>query len=168
MTDNVVTFAPNAGTQARLCRLLDQAKISIDCAQYELTAQPLIFSLAAAAQRGVKVRVVVDHRAATSHFSRLPELVNAGIPTRTDARYEIMHNKILIVDAQSLTFGSYNWSHQAETANAENCCTLYDQPALLAAYQRQFEALWAESQPAGLAAVAAPPPAAAATTRPAA
>jgi len=43
-----------------------------------------------------------------------------GIPTYIDAAHAIAHNKIMIIDRETVITGSFNFTKAAEEKNAEN------------------------------------------------
>lgn len=52
---------------------------------------------------------------------------HAGIATFIDARHAIAHNKIIIVDGQTVITGSFNFTRNAEDNNAENLLVIREQ-----------------------------------------
>jgi len=46
--------------------------------------------------------------------------VNAGIPTFIDDKHAIAHDKIMIIDRETVITGSFNFTKAAEEKNAEN------------------------------------------------
>jgi phosphatidylserine/phosphatidylglycerophosphate/cardiolipin synthase-like enzyme len=46
--------------------------------------------------------------------------VNAGISTFIDDKHAIAHNKIIIIDRETVITGSFNFTKAAEEKNAEN------------------------------------------------
>jgi phosphatidylserine/phosphatidylglycerophosphate/cardiolipin synthase-like enzyme len=53
-------------------------------------------------------------------------LVNSGVPTKIDAQHAIAHNKIMIIDGETVITGSFNFTKAAEEKNAENLLILKD------------------------------------------
>ena len=47
-----------------------------------------------------------------------------GIPTYIDAEHAIAHNKIMIIDKETVITGSFNFTKAAEEKNAENLLIL--------------------------------------------
>jgi phosphatidylserine/phosphatidylglycerophosphate/cardiolipin synthase-like enzyme len=47
-------------------------------------------------------------------------LYNSGIPTRIGTAHAIAHNKIMIIDGETVITGSFNFTKAAEEKNAEN------------------------------------------------
>jgi len=48
-----------------------------------------------------------------------------GIPTYIDFRHAIAHNKIIIIDRETVITGSFNFTKAAEINNAENLLILH-------------------------------------------
>ena len=53
-------------------------------------------------------------------------LVTSGIPTKIDAAHAIAHNKVMIVDGETVITGSFNSTKAAEEKNAENLLVIKD------------------------------------------
>ncbi|MGD0275934.1 MAG: phospholipase D-like domain-containing protein [Syntrophales bacterium] len=47
-----------------------------------------------------------------------------GIPTYIDVMHAIAHNKIMIIDRETVIMGSFNFTKAAEEKNAENVLIL--------------------------------------------
>jgi phosphatidylserine/phosphatidylglycerophosphate/cardiolipin synthase-like enzyme len=71
-------------------------------------------------KRGVSVEVILDKSQRMEKYSSATFLGNSGIPTYIDAAYAIAHNKIMIIDKQTVITGSFNFTRAAEEKNAEN------------------------------------------------
>ena len=117
---------------------IDGARTTIDFAAYEFTDRRGADALNRAAARGVAVRSVVDRKADLA--MTLPGTV------WTDCAVAIQHNKILVIDHNTVLTGSYNWTWAADHRNAENLLVLHD-AAIADDYRRYFERLIAASQP---------------------
>ena len=89
---------PGAGFSS-VYRLINGARHSINVTMYELSDQTAEHDLAAAAKRGVRVRVILDHRqkrlnsAAYSYFRSHSVKV-----TWSSARYRYTHQKTVVID----------------------------------------------------------------------
>lgn len=140
-----VYFSPSGGCTAAVVRELAAAKVSIRVQAYSFTSAPIAQALVAAAKRGVTVTVVLDRSNRSSKYSAVTFLQHAGVPVVIDAKHAIAHNKIIIVDNQVVLTGSFNFTSQAETSNAENLLVLR-YPALAAAYIGNWERHWAHSE----------------------
>ncbi len=47
-------------------------------------------------------------------------MANVGIPTFIDPAHAIAHNKIIVIDQETVITGSFNFTRAAEERNAEN------------------------------------------------
>lgn len=71
-------------------------------------------------KRGVKVQVVLDKSQRTEKYSSADFLAHAGVPVSIDAKHKIAHNKVMIIDSETVITGSFNFTKLAEEGNAEN------------------------------------------------
>ncbi len=62
-----------------------------------------------------------------------------------DGEHAIAHNKVIVVDGETVVTGSYNFTQQAERRNAENLLVLHD-AALAGKYGGNWEAHRQHSQ----------------------
>lgn len=141
-------FSPGGGCASAIKSVISAAQLTIDLAIYELCNVDLADALIAARSRGVRLRIVMDAREARARESMWNHLSHGPQDLRECDHFNIMHNKFAIFDSSVLLTGSYNWSNNAESSNAENLICLYDQPTLLAAFQSNFDALWSVSKAA--------------------
>jgi phosphatidylserine/phosphatidylglycerophosphate/cardiolipin synthase-like enzyme len=56
-----------------------------------------------------------------------------------DAEHAIAHNKLMIIDEKIVVTGSYNFTRQAEDANAENLLVIRNNRELVEKYLQYFE-----------------------------
>ena len=96
------------------------AKASVLAQAYSFTSAPIAKALLHAHKRGVQVQVILDKSQKTEKYSEADFLVNVGIPVQIDAKHAIAHNKIMIIDGQTVVTGSFNFTTAAEKHNAEN------------------------------------------------
>ena len=73
-------------------------------------------------------------------------LANQGVPTMIDANHAIAHNKIMIIDGETVLTGSFNFTKAAQDNNAENLRILRN-PTLAAQYTQNWDAHRQHSQP---------------------
>jgi phosphatidylserine/phosphatidylglycerophosphate/cardiolipin synthase-like enzyme len=74
----------------------------------------------------VKVEVILDKSQRTQKYSSADFLANQGIPTKIDAQHAIAHNKVMIIDGETVITGSFNFTKAAEENNAENLLIIHD------------------------------------------
>ena len=131
---------PAIGTQ--MTALLGHATRSVDVAANYLTSWTVQDALAAAAQRGVTVRVVMNPTAYGAKAAAA-WLMAHGMTVRWAPQSPYLHAKILIVDGRTLWIGSSNFSYHGLALNQE-LDTQVPLPPGVAAWWR---ALWARSRP---------------------
>jgi phosphatidylserine/phosphatidylglycerophosphate/cardiolipin synthase-like enzyme len=71
-------------------------------------------------KRGVKVEAILDKSQRSEKYTSAAFLANSRIPTFLDARHAIAHNKIMLIDRETVITGSFNFTKAAEEKNAEN------------------------------------------------
>jgi len=89
-------------------------------------------------KRGVKVEVILDKSQRTQKYSSATFLFNVGISTKIDAEHPIAHNKIMIIDGETVITGSFNFTKAAEENNAENLLVIRDRK-LAEVYRKNWE-----------------------------
>ena len=73
-------------------------------------------------------------------------MAHHGIPVLIDARHEIAHNKIMIIDDETVITGSFNFTRQADEHNAENLLVIHDH-GMADTYLANWHGHEAHSQP---------------------
>nr|WP_244109163.1 phospholipase D family protein [Burkholderia anthina] len=142
-------FSPDGGAEALVLKAIGAARSSIRVAAYSFTSPPVTRALLAAKRRGVNVAVVVDDKGnrAKSSKQALNLLVNAGIPTRTIAAYAIHHDKYLVIDAEHVETGSFNYSASAASRNSENVIVVWNNPQLASRYLTHWQSRFDQGTP---------------------
>jgi phosphatidylserine/phosphatidylglycerophosphate/cardiolipin synthase-like enzyme len=136
--------------KVRLGQRIDSATKSIDLAMYSFNEiTQLKDKLINALIRGVKVRMVYDHRDGNIQ-ALVQDLINAGVRVQQrPVGSNIMHNKFFIFDARDnssfsddwLWTGSANITNNQFYDDAQNVIFIQDQ-ALCNTYTREFEEMW--------------------------
>ena len=128
---------------ATIVRTIDGARRSILVQAYEFTSRPIVNALVRAHRRGVEVRAIVDYgqlhdRRYHTEANEVRILRAAGIPVLVDRpRHGLMHDKVMIIDGDTVITGSFNYTYRAEHSNVENVLVIHD-PALAAQYARHW------------------------------
>jgi len=144
--DIQVYFSPHGGCTEAVVENLIKATNSVLVQAYSFTSQPIAKALVEAHQKGVKVEVILDKSQRTERYSEADFLLNAGIPTLIDAKHAIAHNKIMVIDGQTILTGSFNFTKAAENNNAENLLVIQD-PALANKYTVNWHVHEKHSEP---------------------
>lgn len=134
-----VYFSPKGGCTEAVVRELAAAHGSVLVQAYSFTSSPIAKALVDAHKRGVKIRVILDKSNRSDKYSSADFLAHADVPTLIDDRHAIAHNKIMIIDDQTVLTGSFNFTKQAEHGNAENLLVIHD-PVLAASYAANWRA----------------------------
>lgn len=142
-----VYFSPNGGCADAIVHAVDGAKECVYVQAAQFTSAPIARALVAAKARGVDVRVVVDRKKEGDDHSQTDRLLAAGIPTFADGQHHTAHNKLMLVDHHLILTGSFNFTRDADTENAENLLLIDGKPKLLAAYERNFKEHLNHSRP---------------------
>jgi phosphatidylserine/phosphatidylglycerophosphate/cardiolipin synthase-like enzyme len=121
-----VYFSPHGGCTDAIIRELNKAKNTILVQAYTFTSAPIAKALLDAHKREVKVEVILDKSQRTQKYSSATFLFNAGIPVKIDAQHAIAHNKVMIIDGETVITGSFNSTKAAEENNAENLLVTHD------------------------------------------
>jgi phosphatidylserine/phosphatidylglycerophosphate/cardiolipin synthase-like enzyme len=121
-----VYFSPHGGCTDAIVRELNKAKSTILIQAYPFTSAPIAKALLNAHERGVKIEVILDKSQRTQKYSSATFLYNQGIPVKIDAQHAIAHNKVMIIDGETVITGSFNFTKAAEENNAENLLIIHD------------------------------------------
>lgn len=115
-----VFFSPHGGCTEAIVKTLDQAKGSVLIQAYSFTSAPIAKAVVDAHKRGVQVKVILDKSQRTEKYSSADFLAHAGIKVLIDDKHKIAHNKIMVIDSNTVITGSFNFTKAAEEGNAEN------------------------------------------------
>jgi phosphatidylserine/phosphatidylglycerophosphate/cardiolipin synthase-like enzyme len=135
-----VYVSPNGGCTDAVVATIGHAKKSVLVLAYSFTSAPIAGALKAAHDRGLDVRVILDKSQRTERYSGMTFLIHAGIPTWIDVVHAIAHNKVMVIDGETVITGSFNFTKAAEAKNAENVLIIQDRE-LAKLYQADWEKL---------------------------
>jgi phosphatidylserine/phosphatidylglycerophosphate/cardiolipin synthase-like enzyme len=148
-----IHYAPGENLERIDVDVIDNAERSIDMAAYVLSDDSVIEALRDAADRGVTIRLYLDKGEYSQHGPRnggpIGELLSfPNVFARVKGRGVLMHLKAYAVDGQRLRTGSGNFSH-AGLEFQDNDLILVDDPAAVARFEANFEAIWSRATNAG-------------------
>ncbi|HEY5923750.1 MAG TPA: phospholipase D-like domain-containing protein [Kofleriaceae bacterium] len=141
-----VAFAPSSKPIALIKEEIARGQRTIDVLMHHFVFDDLVTELAKAAERGIRVRVIVNatDRAEVTG-TRWDRLTAAGGKVRfkqTNAElFQLMHHKLMVVDDRVVVNGSGNWSGSAFFKNFENYVR-YRDPRIARPYVELFDRLW--------------------------
>lgn len=140
-----VCFSPGGGCTEAIVQELNRATSEIKVQAYSFTSRPIARALLDARKRGVKIDVILDKsNAETTKYGTANFMTNRGIPTFIDDQHAIAHNKVMVIDQQTVITGSFNFTRAAEEKNAENLLIIRD-GAIAGLYLKNWEAHRAHS-----------------------
>jgi phosphatidylserine/phosphatidylglycerophosphate/cardiolipin synthase-like enzyme len=121
-----VFFSPEGGCTEAIVKEIRKARTTILVQAYSFTSAPIAQALVEAQKHGVKIEVILDKSNMTDKYSAAVFLLHASIPTMIDAAHAIAHNKIMVIDGETVITGSFNFTKAAEQKNAENLLIITD------------------------------------------
>ena len=118
-------FSPQDNCIKMLTDTIKNTHHSIYVQAYSFTSYTIARALVHAAERGVKVAVILDK----SNFkpgqkSVVRYLMRHHIAIWEDDKPNIAHNKVMIFDDSTIETGSFNYTYSAQHFNAENMLIL--------------------------------------------
>ena len=132
-----VCFSPKSGCTDVLVDTLAQAREQVLVQAYSFTSHPIAQALLDAQARGVQVQVILDRGQKKAVGSQAKVVAQGGIPVVFDRAHAIAHNKVMVIDTDTVVTGSFNFTASAEERNAENLLIVHD-----AALAEQYRANW--------------------------
>ena len=130
-----------------LLDLIGGARKSIDFIQLEWQYKPEVKriqeALAAAVKRGVKVRGLIENRIEFNPTS-VKYLRKLGVDAKLDTPEKMTHNKLFIVDGETVLLGSTNITQNSMERNNETNVLIRD-PAVGRFFTGYFNQLWFNS-----------------------
>lgn len=123
-----VYFSPDGGATKAITRQIDQAVREVLVQAYLFTSRPIQSALARAQKRGVEVEVIMDRDEQKDRKYVAARALKAGGATVwLDDRHACAHNKLIIIDRETVITGSFNFTYAAESKNAENVLIITSQ-----------------------------------------
>jgi|GEM_PF-1330943 len=114
----------------RCTDLIDQtilsAKQSVEVQAYSFTSKPIIHALIKAHNNGIDVFVLLDKSNIGMPYAVINALKQSHIPFLIDAIPEIAHNKVMIIDNNTVITGSFNFTKAAQHYYAENVLVIHN------------------------------------------
>jgi phosphatidylserine/phosphatidylglycerophosphate/cardiolipin synthase-like enzyme len=115
-----VYFSPNGGCTDAIVGELNKASKEILVQAYSFTSQPIAKALVDAHKRGVRTEIILEKSQRGEKYSAADFTAHMDVPTYIDSVHGIAHNKIMIIDQETVITGSFNFTKAAEERNAEN------------------------------------------------
>lgn len=139
-------FSPERGALQLVLSTIGSASQSIRMMGYSFTSPEVVRALVDAHRRGVEVKIVLDEKGNRNKASvaAMNLVAGAGIPLRTNDRYAIMHDKVIIVDGHTVETGSFNYTRAGARRNSENVLVIREMPEVASHYLAHWQSRWNE------------------------
>lgn len=132
-----VYFSPRGGATEAIVKHLAKAEKTIYVQAYSFTSPAITQALIDAKARGAEVVVILDKSQSRGQGASGSSLREAGVKVYIDSAHAIAHNKVMLIDGQTLITGSFNFTKAAEDRNAENVVVL-ESPEAVGLYMENF------------------------------
>ena len=137
--DIEVHFCPQDNCQEQLIKELSQAQNSIYFMTYSFTDNKIAEKLIEKS-KAVRVEGLMEKSRTTSKHNVYTQLKNSGIKVKTDKNRATMHNKVFIIDEETVITGSYNQTQNGNEHNNENMVVIRDKE-VASQYLEEFDQL---------------------------
>lgn len=127
------------GADELVVKAINNAKVSVDMAMYNLSLPSIRDALLAAHERGVRVRLVMESESMDGDVPQ--DLMDAGIPIVGDGKQGLMHNKFTIIDGEEVWMGSLNLT-ASNTYNDFNNLVRFRSKRMAQNYTKEFEEMF--------------------------
>lgn len=138
--------------QTLIVNALQACETSVHLLTYVFTSVPILSGFKNCIKKNPRVNIhgIFDNQYAnplvTAKWKIVPfnELKRLGTKVRYDAYHTKIHHKNIILDANTVITGSYNFSKSAHSRNDENLLIIRDKN-IAEIYLKRFEELWEEA-----------------------
>lgn len=119
-----VFFCPEDWCANKVLYALDKAKYSIHFFIYSFTHEKIGDMMIKKKNQGLFIQGVME-KSQNSQYSQFKKLNSSGIDVKWDKNKGLMHNKVFIIDENTVITGSFNPSLNGDTSNDENLVIIY-------------------------------------------
>ncbi len=136
----VACFTPEEDCTGLIAGAINSARSEVLVQAFSFTSRPISEALINARKRGARVEIILDSSFKWGGKRTAVGLAaDAGIPIFVDSFHKKAHNKTIIIDAQTVITGSFNFTRAAQYDNAENVLILKS-AGLARLYKENFRA----------------------------
>jgi phosphatidylserine/phosphatidylglycerophosphate/cardiolipin synthase-like enzyme len=134
-------FAPHHNVVRQLVDVIKSAEKSVYFMAFSFTHDGIGQAMQERYDAGVDVRGVLETRGTHTPYAEFNKMQKQGIAVRRDINKWAMHHKVIMIDARTVTTGSFNFSENAARSNNENVLIIRDNPAIAARFMEEFQRL---------------------------
>ncbi|MBP8001880.1 MAG: hypothetical protein KA314_20685 [Chloroflexi bacterium] len=141
-------FAPETKVAPLLGELIRQAQNEILFMAFSFTHEDVGEAMLERADQGVVVQGVFETTGSEQDFSYYTIMSGenlASVEIRQDGNRRIMHHKVIILDRETVIFGSFNFTGSANDSNDENVVVVHD-PTFASYFVDEFFRVWGEAE----------------------
>ena len=113
-------FWPQGGCTDAIVGEISKAQKEVLVQAYSFTSKPIAKALVDAHKRGVHTEIILDKSQRGKRYHAADFCAHMGIPTYIDFAHAHAHNKVMLIDQETVITGSFNFTKAAEERNAEN------------------------------------------------
>ena len=126
--------------------LIMSAKKELFMAAQAFDSRPVAIALGEARDRGVDVRLVIDHTQAEAQegYKAIDYLLSKDIPVIRCANYSGMQHRFIVVDGKHIELGSFGYTEADNTRNASAAIVLRNTAHLADVFRIEWLRLAAE------------------------
>ena len=117
---------------------ISKANKSIRFMAYSFTHKGIANEIVIKNMSGVSVKGIID---SSSDKDAYEPMNNLGVDARIDRKKGVMHQKVFIIDGETVITGSFNPTYSADDKNDENLLIIHDK-AVASKYLEEFERVW--------------------------
>lgn len=143
-----VYFLPD-GPKAAILPVLTSADEYIHVMAFSFTDDEMGEILVAKNQAGLDVGAIFESTGSGTQYSEFGHLIDNSDEDCKDANSATFHHKVIVVDGETVIFGSYNFSASAENDNDENMLVV-ESPAVVQEFEEEYQRRLVESEAEGL------------------
>lgn len=140
--DSTVLFFDEGNNEVKnwkyIKSLLDGSKKFVWAAIYDINYSPFINELKELKKRGIDVKIIYETDNINSYINGLGK---AGIGTRHDKNYKLMHDKFIIIDGYCVITGSTNFTNNGFGYNSNNSIVIFSNE-LAQDYMNEFNEMF--------------------------
>jgi phosphatidylserine/phosphatidylglycerophosphate/cardiolipin synthase-like enzyme len=116
-----VFFSPKGGCLKGIIKEIEMGTREILVQAYSFSSTPIRNALINAQKRGAKVEIIFDQDGQKDqNYKTAKAFSKGGVAVYLDGNHASAHNKVIIIDRETVLTGSFNFTYSAETKNAEN------------------------------------------------
>jgi phosphatidylserine/phosphatidylglycerophosphate/cardiolipin synthase-like enzyme len=140
-------FTPGENCTGLVVAAIDSARSEVLVQAYSLSSRSVIDALGRAHARRVKVRVILDKSGERERNSSGAKLISRRILPQVDQGVATAHNKVMVIDQDTVITSSFNFNTPSQKNNAENLLVIKGHPDVVSAYRKNWEKRLAQSRP---------------------